>query len=143
MAAHVGMARRVKVWEAGMGQKIDRSGGRELWRQRASRLSPVGRKSSPERLTLLLDYMAQFPGVMRAVAFSGMSYSNFKYILQRSMEGQPGDGYDLTYGDSGEDGKGVTKRFHQHFEEVRDGAVQRVEDSYMQRAMVGYYEVLS
>lgn len=123
-----------------MGQKGDE--GRAL-RKRAASLSPVGRKWSPERLTFILDYMDQFPGVMRAVAMAGMSYANFKYILQRSIDGQPGDGFDLTYGDSGEDGKGVTKRFHQHFEDVRDGGVQRVDDAYMHRAMAGYYEVLS
>lgn len=124
-----------------MGQIRD-GRSRELVKRAAS-LSPVGKKSSPERLTFILDYMEQFPGVMRAVAMAGMSYTNFKYVLQRSIDGQPGDGYDLTYGDAGEDGKGITKRFHQHFEDVRDGGVQRVEDAYMQRAMSGYLETLS
>lgn len=111
-----------------------RSGGRELAARSAS-LRLTGRKFSPERMTLILDYMAQFPGVMRAVAFSGMSYFNFRYHMQRSISGQPGDGYDLAY-------DGATQRFHEHFEAVRDGSVQRVEDAYLQRAMDGYFETL-
>jgi|SRR5579864_4123959 len=110
------------------------AGGREL-AKRAASLSVVGRKNSPERLTLILDYLLQFPHVTRAALFAGITYPTLRYWLMRSREGQPGDGFDLEYND-------VTKRFHEHFADAQDASVQQVEDAYLDRAMRGYFETL-
>jgi hypothetical protein len=40
------------------------------------------------------------------------------------MTGQPGDGFDLEYGEE-------NKRFHEHYETRIEGGVQRVEDAYL------------
>lgn len=112
-----------------------RAGGREL-AKRAAQLSTVGRKNSPERMALLLDKFLEFPNVTKASLFAGITYPTLRYWLVRSAEGHPGDGYDLTYGDE-------TKRFHEHFADVKEAAVQMVEDAYIDRAIRGYYEVLS
>lgn len=112
-----------------------RMGGRILAKEAAS-LTPVGRKYSPERMTALLNRLIKFPHVTNACRFSGIEYSTLRYWLLRSMKGQPGDGWDLDYGEE-------KKRFHEHFEDVRDAAVQMVEDEFFNRAAFGYYEVLS
>ena len=110
--------------------------GRELWAQVGSKVQAVGRKNSPERMTLFLDNLMKFPFVNRAANMAGISYSGLKYWLARSEKGQVGDGFDLTYGEE-------TKRFHEHYKDVRDSAIQEVEDAYIDRAMRGYYETLS
>lgn len=109
--------------------------GRELLRESRSR-TIVGKKNSPERLTKLLNYIVQFPQVKRACDMAGLSVTTLKYYLTKSEKGAPGDGFDLTYGEE-------TKRFHLHFADCRDAAVQMVEDAYMNRAVNGYYETLS
>jgi hypothetical protein len=115
------------------------AGGRALYREavKMNGLSPtMGRKNSPERLRRLLGHLMKFPHVTHATAFVGISYTTLKYWLKRSEKGQPGDGFDLEYGEE-------TKRFHLHFDDVREAAVQMVEDAYFERAIHGYYEVLS
>ena len=109
--------------------------GRELMRESRSR-TIVGKKNSPERLTKLLNYVVQFPSISRACAMAGLSVTTLKYYLVKSEKGTPGDGFDLTYGEE-------TKRFHQHFADCRDAAIQMVEDAYVRRAVNGYYETLS
>jgi hypothetical protein len=113
-----------------------RAGGRALWKDAGSKRALVGRKSSPERMTKLLDQLMKFPQVNRACAMVGISYCALKYWLVKSEKGRPGDGFDITYGEE-------TKRFHEHYSDVRDAAVQAVEDAFMDRAMRGYYETLS
>jgi len=108
--------------------------GRELMRESRSR-TIVGKKNSPERLTKLLNYIVQFPQVNRACAMAGLSVTTLKYYLTKSEKGAPGDGFDLTYGDE-------TKRFHLHFADCRDAAVQEVEDAYISYGLK-HYEVLS
>lgn len=108
--------------------------GTELAKQAAS-LSLVGRKNSPERMTVLLKKVMEFPNVTKACAFSGIVYSTLKYWIKRSQEGQPGDGFDLEFGEE-------IKRFHQHWEDALDAGVQMVEDAYVARAVSGYYETL-
>lgn len=118
-----------------MGQDEERSlTARELLFESRSR-TIVGRKSSPERLTKLLNYIVQFPQINRACAMAGCSTSGLKYWLTKSERGQPGDGFDLTYGDE-------TKRFHQHFNDCRDVAIQEVEDAYISYGLK-HYEILS
>lgn len=108
--------------------------GRELLRESRSR-TIVGKKNSPERLTKLLNYIVQFPQIKRACAMAGLSVTTLKYYLVKSEKGAPGDGFDLTYGDE-------TKRFHLHFADCRDAAVQEVEDAYISYGLK-HYEILS
>lgn len=117
--------------------KCKQSGGRALGKVSLESLgiSDIGRKNSPERMTLLLNKLAEWPNVTKAVAFSGIVYSTLKYWLKKSATGQPGDGFDLEYANE-------RKRFHEHYEDVLDGGVQRVDDAYMARALEGYYETL-
>lgn len=99
------------------------------------KLPVVGRKNSPERLTKLLNYITQFPDVKRACAMAGLSVWTLQNYLKKSEAGQPGDGFDLTYGEE-------TKRFHLHFSDCRDAAMQDVEDAYIAYGLK-HYEVLS
>jgi len=116
--------------------------GRELLRNRASYITEtprggvVGKKNNPERLTKFLDRLVQFPEVTKACLFVGMSYTTLRYYLAKSETGAPGDGFDLTYGEE-------TKRFHLHYADALDAGIQMVEDAYTQRALKGYYEILS
>jgi hypothetical protein len=116
--------------------------GRELSRNRAAYITEtprggvVGKKSNPERLVKLLDRLVAFPNVTKACAFSGISYTSLRYYLAKSETGAPGDGFDLTYGEE-------TKRFHLHYADALDSGIQMVEDEYKQRALSGYYEILS
>lgn len=114
--------------------KCMHAGGTQLAKEAAA-LSIVGRKNSPERLTILLKKMMQVTGVVNACLFAGTTYSTLRYWLKRSQEGQIGDGFDLTFGEE-------TKRFHEHYEDCRETMVQEVEDAYTERALHGYYETL-
>ena len=102
---------------------------------RESRRPVVGKKNSPERLTRLLNYIMQFPQINRACTMAGLSVTTLQLYLRKSERGQPGDGFDLTYGEE-------TKRFHLHFADCRDAAVQEVEDAYISYGLK-HYEVLS
>lgn len=113
----------------------DRAGGRELAKL-AAKLTVVGRKNSPERMEYLCRRIELFPNVSQAVAFAGISVSTLKYWLAKSEKGRPGDGFDLEL----DDRKG---RFHEHWREALDSGVQLVEDSFVDRALNGYYETLS
>ena len=95
----------------------------------------VGKKNSPERLTKLLNSITQFPQINRACAMAGISVWTLQNYLKKSENGTPGDGFDLTYGEE-------TKRFHIHFANCRDAAVQEVEDAYISYGLK-HYEVLS
>jgi hypothetical protein len=99
------------------------------------KLPVIGRKNSPERLTKLLNYITQFPDVKRACAMAGLSVWTLQNYLKKSEAGQAGDGFDLTYGEE-------TKRFHLHFTDCRDTAMQEVEDAYISYGLK-HYEVLS
>jgi hypothetical protein len=94
----------------------------------------IGKKSSPERLTRLLNYIIQFPDIKRACRQAGCSVNGMKYWLAKSERGQPGDGYDLTYGNE-------TKRFHEHFNDCRDASIQTVEDAFILYGLK-HYEIL-
>lgn len=118
-----------KCIQAG-GQRLSRSVSLE-----SLGISDVGKKNSPERMTLVLNKLAEWPNVTKATAFGGIVHSTLRYWLKKSMTGQPGDGFDLQYGEE-------NKRFHEHYADVIDGGVQRVEDAYLTRALEGYQETL-
>ena len=115
--------------------------GRELSRNRASYITKTprggvfGEKSDTKRLTKFLDRLLLFPRVKDACAFAGFSYSSLRSYLAKSKNGKSGDGLDLTYREE-------TKRFHLHYADCLDEAVQKVEDAYMTRAAEGYDEAL-
>lgn len=120
--------------------KCMQAGGRALNRQSLSSLglsAGVGgvKKNSPERMNLFLRKLMEFPNVTKACAMAGFTYPTLRYWLKKSATGRAGDGFDLEFGEE-------TKRFHEHFEDARDAAVQMVEDAYVERAMHGYYETL-
>lgn len=115
--------------------------GRELSRNRASYITKTprggvfGKKSDPKRLTKFLDRLLLFPRVKDACAWAGLSYSSLRCYLAKSESGKSGDGFDLTYREE-------TKRFHLHYADCLDEAVQMVEDEYMTRAVKGYDKIL-
>ncbi len=118
-------------------QKCIQSGGRALGKVSLASLgiSDAGKKSSPERMRLFLDKLTEWPNVSKAALLSGVTYQSIRYWLKKSATGQPGDGFDLQYADE-------LKRFHEHYEDARDGGIQKVEDAYIERAVAGYYETL-
>lgn len=119
--------------------KCVQSGGRALGKVSLESLGigdgTRGKKNSPARMTLLLDKLTEWPNVTKAALISGISYSTIKYWLKKSATGQPGDGFDLEYAEE-------RKRFHEHYADALEGGIQRVEDAYVERAMIGYYETL-
>lgn len=113
------------------------SGGRALGKVSLESLgiSDVGKKNSPARMKLFLDKLTEWPNVTKAALISGVTYSSIKYWLKKSATGQPGDGFDLEYAEE-------RKRFHEHYADALEGGIQQVEDAYVERAMLGYYETL-
>ena len=116
--------------------------GRVLVRNLASYITetPKGgvlkvRKYSPENLIKFLNQLSRIPRVKDACRFAGFSYESFRYYLAKSEKGQPGDGFDLTYGEE-------TKRFHLHYADVIDGGIQGIEDELKWRALKGHYQTL-
>lgn len=95
----------------------------------------VGKKSNPENLRYFLSQLMKFPNVTRACTMAGFRYNTLQYYLKKSENGSAGDGFDLMYGEE-------IKRFHEHYLEVRDASIQKVEDAYVERAINGYYETL-
>lgn len=116
--------------------KIDRSGGRDMAKQAASRVVGVGRRNSPKCMEGLCRRIQAFPNITHACAFAGITYGTLRYWLERSAKGRVGDGFDLTLDE-------VTKRFHEHWEDSIDAGTQMVEDAFKERALHGYYETLS
>lgn len=116
--------------------KCLRAGGTQVAKEAAQmRISLVGRKNSPERMTAILKQIMQFPNVTKACLFAGITYPTLRYWIRRSETGQPGDGFDLEFGEE-------QKRFHEHWTDAHQAGIQMVEDGYMERALSGYYETL-
>jgi len=73
----------------------------------------AARKNTPERLTSLLRFIAEVPVFSDAARRAGISLSQLKYWLQKSLEGSPGDGFDVTLPDTEEnENPDNTVRFH-------------------------------
>lgn len=115
--------------------KCIQAGGRELLKEAVHVVLTEKKKNSPQRMKALLDRIQMFPGVVNACLFVGVTYNTLRYWVKKSQAGQPGDGFDLTYGEE-------HKRFHEHFDDCLQTAVQMVEDAYQDRALHGYYETL-
>jgi hypothetical protein len=110
-----------------------------------SRSYPVGglpRKNTPARLKRLLSYIAEMPVASDACTRAGISTSTLKYWLQKSKEGRPGDGFDISLNENDETEDGSTIRFHLAWDEFMDVGVGLAERAAIQRA-TGYWEPLT
>ena len=101
------------------------------------------RKNTPENLKRLLSYVAEMPVASDAARRIGINYGTLKYWLQKSLEGRPGDGFDIALGENDEsDNEDDTVRFHDAWELARVSGIELVEKSTVQRA-TGYFEPLT
>src|ERR1035437_8786748 len=78
-----------------------------LERSRSYPLKPgyklrAARKNTPERLNSLLRFISEVPITSDAARRAGISVSQLKYWLQKSLEGSPGDGFDVALPDTEE-----------------------------------------
>lgn len=115
-----------------------------LERSRSYPVNAVARKNTPERLKRLLSYIAEMPVTNSACLRAGVSVSTLKYWLQKSLEGRPGDGFDIELSEDdevGDDGK-RTIRFHEAWDAAMECGVEKLEEITFQRAM-GYRETLT
>jgi hypothetical protein len=120
-----------------MGQEVRRIGPGRRPLADGGRITAgsVAKGRSPERLIKFLDQLMKITKVNRAAEMAGFSKGALRYYLQRSKDGKPGDGYDLTYGEE-------TKRFHEHYADTIDYGIQETEDELKWRALKGYEEQL-
>lgn len=114
-----------------------------LERSRSYPVNRAAKKNTPERLARILNYAAEMPVGATVALRAGISYSTLKYWLQKSFEGGPGDGFDITMGDDDENGtEDNTIRFHEAWDLAMTAGVEKVEAATMQRA-IGYLEPLT
>lgn len=102
----------------------------------------VPKKNSPERLSRLLNAVSENGVANSACLRAGISMSTLKYWLQKSLEGAPGDGFDITLSENDENDGGDTIRFHDAWDFAMKSGVEAVEAAVMKRA-IGYREVLT
>ena len=101
------------------------------------------RKNTPENLKRLLSYVAEMPVASDAARRIGIDYGTLKYWLQKSLEGRPGDGFDITLGEGDESAnEDDTVRFHEAWDSAMLVGVGRGETATIRRAS-GYDEVLT
>lgn len=114
-----------------------------LERSRSYPVNRAAKKNTPERLQRLLDYIAEMPITTDACARASVSVTTLKWWLQKSLEGKPGDGFDMLLGINDENGGDPNYvRFHDAWDSAMERGVGRVERSVHQRA-IGYEEVLT
>lgn len=114
-----------------------------LERSRSYPVQRAAKKNTPRNLTRLLSYAAEMPVGADAARRCGISYSTLKYWLQKSLEGAPGDGFDMTLGENDENGTdNNTIRFHEAWDVAMDAGVAKTERATIQRA-TGYWEPLT
>lgn len=112
-----------------------------LERSRSYDVMKAARKNTPERLNRILNAARDMPVANSVCLRAGISYTTLKYWLQKSLEGAPGDGFDITLAEEA-DGDVETVRFHEAWDTALTAGVEKVEHTVMQRAM-GYREVLT
>lgn len=103
------------------------------------------RKNTPERLKQLLNFIADMPITESACKRANIHISTVKYWLQKSLEGRPGDGFDIILSDADETGEGEESnaiRFHNAWDAAMAVGVSAVEQATIRRAS-GYEEVLT
>src|ERR1035437_6338710 len=101
------------------------------------------RKNTPERLDRLLRNVVEVPIASDAARRAGTSLSQLKYWLQKSLEGRPGDGFDVALPDDEENGTpDNTARFHTVWDERMAEGLGLAEKAAWALG-VGYNEVQS
>lgn len=111
------------------------AGGRAaLRRSRAIALKP--RKLSNERMIRVLTAITEMPVAADACMRAGISMTTLSYWKARSIEGVPGDGYDVVFDP---DDPTETRRFHEAWDDAMAMGLGRVERATHQRAL-GYLE---
>jgi|ERR1035437_3764638 hypothetical protein len=107
-----------------------------------NRKGGMPRKSTPERLGRALSYAAEMPVGADVARRLGVNVSTLKYWLQKSLEGGPGDGFDVVLGEDDENSnEDNTVRFHEAFDLAMEAGVEQVEAATHRRA-IGYREPL-
>lgn len=115
----------------------------QLERSRSYPANRGARRNTPEMLQRLLNYSAEMPVTADVARRSGLSQTTIRYWLQKSLEGAPGDGFDVALGEADENGTDDnTVRFHDAWDLAMMAGVERVEQATIRRAM-GYDEVLT
>lgn len=114
-----------------------------LERSRNYPVNRVARKNTPERLKRILSYISEMPVTADACRRANISNTTIKYWLQKSLEGAPGDGFDIVMGDDDENGTDDnTVRFHEAWDDAMTVGVGRTEAATIKRA-TGYDETLT
>jgi hypothetical protein len=114
-----------------------------LERSRSYPINRAAQKNRPELLLRCLQYANEMPVSADVARRIGRSYTTLKYWLQKSLEGKPGDGFDMVLGEDDENGtEDNTIRFHEAWDIALAAGVQRVEAAVIKRA-TGYDEVLT
>lgn len=111
-----------------------------LERSRSYPMPRKARKNTQERLNRILQYAASMPIDADVCRRAEISITTLKYWLQKSLEGMPGDGFDIALGDNDENGTDDnTIRFHEAYESAMRIGVEAVEAVGHIRA-TGYQE---
>lgn len=114
-----------------------------LERSRSYPVQRAARKNTPENLKRSLDYIAEMPVGADCARRMGISYTTLKYWLQKSLEGAPGDGFDIVMSDDDENGTDDnTVRYHEAWDDAMEVGVARVEAATIKRG-TGYDETLT
>lgn len=92
-------------------------------------------KYKPDLARNILDAIQKWPNVSHACVLNGINYVTLRNWLLKSKNGRPNDGWELDY-------EGRTARFHVHYDDCIDASVQRVEETFIARA-IGYKETLN
>ena len=91
-------------------------------------------KLSPKIMRIILNSLREYPILSYAANKAGIHRKTLKYWMDRSEAGD--DGYDIKW-------QGFTLRFHEHCETAIWEARQKLKDAMLQRAIIGYYKVLT
>lgn len=114
-----------------------------LERSRSYPVSRAAKKNTPERFARLLSNIADIPMASDAARRAGISFSQLKYWLQKSLEGFSGDGYDVALPDGEDNGTpNNTERFHLAWDNAMRVGLGRAEKAAWALG-VGYNEVQS
>lgn len=114
-----------------------------LERSRSYPVNRLAKRNTLERLRRILSYAEDNPVGASVALRSGISYSTLKYWLQKSLEGKPGDGFDIPQGEDDEgENEDNTIRFHVAWDLAFEAGVGKVEAAVMKRAQ-GYLEPLT
>lgn len=114
-----------------------------LERSRNYPIRQAAKKNTTETLKRSLSYLAEMPIITSVANRLGRSTTTLKYWLQKSLEGKPGDGFDIKLGDDDENGtEDNTIRYHEAWDLAMISGIEMMEQAGMRRAM-GYEDPLT